>query len=174
MSTERVTLVEELAQLAATGAVGALRPGARLADVAAAYGEPADLGQVSRKHRWPRRFGAGSVELLFCRCRTLRSLTLSLMQDPVTLPGPGPGQVRRFDAHVTEPALATSMGGRSCQWTVRDYEFGQRDLELSPAEEVRVSFAFVDRDSHDGPRFEEWTLAKAGFWTLGHGACPEP
>jgi len=28
--------------------------------------------------------------------------------------------------------------------------------------------------TYDGPRLDEWILAKAGFWTSGHEACPEP
>ncbi|MBC9718194.1 hypothetical protein H9Y04_37280 [Streptomyces sp. TRM66268-LWL] len=166
-----MTLVEELARLAATGGMGALSPGAGLADIAAAYGEPEDLGPVSRKARWPRRFGSGSVELLICRCRTLRSLTLSLVLDTVELPGPGPGQ-RTFDAQVTESDLISALVDAGCRWEVREYPFGQRDLWLSPGEKVRVSFAFVDRETLDDPVSGEWVLAKAGFWTLGHEVCP--
>lgn len=147
--------MEELAQLAVTGSLGALRPDARLEEVAAEYGELEDLGQVSRRHRWPRRWGAGSVELSFCQCRALRSLTLSLVLDSVALPGPGFGQVGDFDSHVTESALASAMQGRRCQWEVREFDFGQRNFELTHGEDVRVSFAFVDRETYDGPRLEE-------------------
>ncbi|WP_369229038.1 hypothetical protein AB5J56_00965 [Streptomyces sp. R21] len=169
-----MALVEELAQLAATGTMGALRPDACWADIAAEYGEPEDLGRVSRKHRWPRRFAVGSVELLFCQCRTLRSLTLSLVLDSVTLPSSNRGPVRSFDSHVTESALASALQDRGCHWEVEEFDFGQRNLELEPVEDVRVSFAFVDRETYDGPRLEEWILAKAGLWTMSHGVCPEP
>ncbi|MQY10957.1 hypothetical protein SRB5_10710 [Streptomyces sp. RB5] len=169
-----MTLVDVLARLAATGSLGKLRPGARWADIAAAYGEPEDLGPVSRRRRWPRRFGVGSVELLVCRCRALRSLTLSLMLDAVMLPGPGPGQVRSFDPYVSEATLTAAMRDVGCSWTVREYDFGQRDLRTAPEDDVRVDFAFVDRDTYDGPGADEWTLAKAGFWTMDHAGCPEP
>ncbi|MFJ3696304.1 hypothetical protein ACIPW9_19565 [Streptomyces sp. NPDC090052] len=169
-----MTLTEELAQLAAVGALGVLRPEARLADIAAEYGEPEDLGPVSQRRRWPRRFGVGSVELLVCECRTLRSLTLSLASDEVTLPGPGHGQLRRFGSHVTESALVSAMHRMCCHGKSKEYDFGQRDLETAPAEHVRVCFAFVDRETYDGPPLEEWILAKAGFWALGHGECSGP
>ncbi|MEU3843827.1 hypothetical protein AB0E88_27800 [Streptomyces sp. NPDC028635] len=95
------------------------------------------------------------------------------MMDQIALPGPGRGQERSFGSHVTESALASAMRGRGCRWEVREFDFGQRNFELTPFEDVRVSFAFVDRETSDGPQLPEWILVKAGFWTSGHGPCPE-
>ncbi|MEV7420709.1 hypothetical protein [Streptomyces sp. NPDC089919] len=168
-----MTWVAELARLGSTGALGVLAPGAGLAGISAALGEPVDLGPVSGKRGWPRRFGAGSVEMVFCPCRSLRSLTLSLVRDPVVLPGPGRGQERRFGGEVTEPALVSALRAEGCRWQVVEYEFAQRDLALKPAEGVHVSFAFTHGAASAAPRPEEWVLDKAGFWTSGHGPCAD-
>ncbi|MGW1176409.1 hypothetical protein ACWD4P_22170 [Kitasatospora sp. NPDC002543] len=161
--------------LATTGGLGELRYGASLPELAARYGEPWDGGRVHRQTHWPHAFGWGDVRAVFCRCRRLHSLSLPVWHGELDLPRPG-GESVTLDTGVTEAELLAALTATDHTWRTVTYENlpGQRTLEFSPAEEVRVGLVLVDRDGYDQPPFPEWMLHKAVLWGYEHVDCPEP
>ncbi|MFJ6379269.1 hypothetical protein ACIQI7_04570 [Kitasatospora sp. NPDC092039] len=164
-----------VAGLATTGALGELRYGASLPELAAHYGEPWDGGGIHRGDRWPHAFGWGDVQTVFCRCRQLHSLSLSAWQGELELPEPGGGSVM-LDTRVTETDLMAALAATGRTWETVTYENlpDQRNLVFSPAEEVRVELVLSDRPAYDQPPLEGFVLYKAVLWGYEHVDCPEP
>ncbi|MGW3044146.1 hypothetical protein ACWC9T_29820 [Kitasatospora sp. NPDC001159] len=164
-----------LTALAATGALGDLYCGASLPELAARYGEPWDGGRIHRDTRWPHHFGWGDVRTVVCRCRQLRSLSLPIWHGELELPLPG-GESVTLDTRIGETALTAALTAAGCAWQTVTYENlpNQRNLEFSPAEEVRVTLVLTDREAYDEPPLEEWVLYKALLWSYDHMDCPEP
>ncbi|MBD0676658.1 hypothetical protein [Streptomyces sp. CBMA156] len=161
--------------LATTGGLGELRYGASLPELAAHYGDPWDGGGIHRGHRWPHAFGWGDVQTVFCRCRRLHALSLPVWHGELDLPQPGGGSLT-LDTRVAEPDLMAALAATGHGWRTVTYENlpGQRNLEFSPAEEVRVELVLTDRDGYDQPPLPEWVLHKAVLWGYEHVDCPEP
>lgn len=169
---DRMDLVGELAVLAGTGRLGALHYGAALGDLAAVYGEPEAGGRVYSKERWPRWFGYGSIQLVVCRCRRVDSMIVPAWHRELELPGPaGP---RTVDSRITESHLTAALVGAGCRWETVEYPGlpDQRSLVTEPAEDVRVSFTFTDRESYDSPPLADLILDKVNVWGLSHRECP--
>ncbi|MFG3229832.1 hypothetical protein ACGF07_34305 [Kitasatospora sp. NPDC048194] len=162
-------------ELAATGALGALRYGAPLPELAARYGDPWDGGGIHREGRWPHAFGFGDVLAVFCRCRRLRSLTLPAWQGELDLPREG-GGAETYATRVGESELTAALTAAGCSWRTVTYENvpDQRTLEFSPAEDLWVALVLAPHEGHDGPRVEDWLLHKALLWGYEHADCPEP
>ncbi|MFC7219255.1 hypothetical protein ACFQLX_13915 [Streptomyces polyrhachis] len=165
-------LVGELAALAATGKLGAVQHGVRLADVAAAYGDPVASGRVSTKRRWPHRFCFGGLETVFCRCRMLSSLTVPLWRGELELPGPD--RTRTVASRITESEMTAALRAGGCRWDVVAYETltDQRALQTAPTEDVRVGLVFTARESRDSPLLDDWILNKVNVWSMTEHECP--
>ncbi|MQS11336.1 hypothetical protein F7Q99_03275 [Streptomyces kaniharaensis] len=161
--------------LATTGTLGGLRYDASLPELAARYGDPWHGGRIHRESRWPHAFGFGDVQTVFCRCRRLRSFSLPVWQGELELPLPD-GGLGIVDTRVTESALLTALIDAGSVWETVTYENvpGQRTLEFTPVEEVRVGLILTDRDSYDEPPLEDWMLYKVVLWGYAHVDCPEP
>lgn len=168
--------VAEPAVLAVTGRMGSLSYGASLPDLVAAYGEPVAYGRVHKKSRWPHWFGFGSLQMVFCRCRRLDSMIIPAWREELELTGPRPGELRKVDSRITEEALAAAITDAGGRWRSVEYEnlTNQRSLETEPINDVRVGFAFTDRQSYDSPPLDDWILNKVNVRGFSHGPCPEP
>ncbi|GAB7185983.1 hypothetical protein ATKI12_5814 [Kitasatospora sp. Ki12] len=164
-----------LTGLATTGRLGELHYGASLPELAARYGDPWDGGRIHRDRRWPHAFGFGDVQTVFCRCRELRSLSLPIWHGELELPQRA-GESVTLPTRVTETELmaALTAGGRPWQTITYENLPDQRNLLLSPAEELRVELVLTNRECHDEPPSEEWVLHKAVMWGYDHADCPEP
>ena len=81
-----VGALEVLVQFAVTGSIGPLRCDAWLHEIVARLGPPQDLGPVSKRRRWPHRFGYGDVELCVCRCRRVESIDVQAWREEIELP----------------------------------------------------------------------------------------
>ncbi|MBO1418063.1 hypothetical protein [Streptomyces sp. FH025] len=164
-----------ITELATNAGLGELRYDAALPELAAHYGDPWDGGPVHRETRWPHAFGWGDVQTVFCQCRQLRSLSLPVWHGELELPRPGGGSLI-LDTRVHESALTAALSAAGLTWQTVTYENvpGQRTLEVSPAEEVRVALVLVDRIGYDEPPLEDWLLYKAVLWGYDHVDCPEP
>ncbi|MET8628462.1 hypothetical protein ABZW30_32755 [Kitasatospora sp. NPDC004669] len=164
-----------LTALAATGALDELRYGASLPELAIRYGDPWDAGRVHKKSRWPHAFSWGDALAVFCRCRRLRSFSLPTWHGELELPSPG-GGLQTFGTRVTESELGAALTAAGCAWETVTYENipGQRTLEVTPVEDVRVAFILVDRVGYDEPPLDDWQLFKTGLWGYDHADCPEP
>ncbi|MEU6237720.1 hypothetical protein [Kitasatospora sp. NPDC047058] len=168
-------LVTDLVALAATGALDALRVGAALPELTARYGEPWDGGPVDGFGTGRHWFGWGSLQPVFCRCGRLERLFIPVWHGELELPVPG-GGLRTVDSHVTESVLTAGLTAAGLCWRTVTYEnlHDQRTLELTPAEDVWVTFVLTDRENYDDPPLEDWVLNKAGFRGIDHTRCPDP
>ncbi|MFF7989253.1 hypothetical protein ACFZDG_05570 [Kitasatospora xanthocidica] len=164
-----------LTGLATTGRLGELHYGASLPELAACYGDPRDSGPLRPDNRWPRSFVWGDVPTVFCRCRQLRSLSLSVWLGELEFPQPG-GESVVLDTRVGETDLMAALTATGRPWETVTYEtlHDQRNLLFSPAEEVRVELVLTNREAYDEPLLEEWVLCKAVMWGYEHIDCPEP
>lgn len=166
----------ELAALAATGKLGAVHVGVHLTEFVSAYGDPVALGRVSKKRRWPHRFGYGDLEMVFCRCRTLTSFTIPTWRGELELPGLDHCASRVVDTRITESEAIAALRGAGCVWDVVEYETlrDQRTLQTTPLADVRVDFVFTGRVVGDSPPLDDWALNQVDIWSLSHKECPEP
>ncbi|MCC9310868.1 hypothetical protein LN042_28000 [Kitasatospora sp. RB6PN24] len=175
MTDSRVpSFTAELASFAATGRLGALRCGASLAELTAQYGAPTAWGRVFHQDRWPRWYSYGSLELILCECRRLKSLSIPVWRGELELPGPGVGELRAVDSRITESRLTAALADADVKWTVLTYPnlHDQRTLRFTPSEGVWIEFVLVDRETYDEPVLDDWLLCKAGFWSRPHD-CPK-
>ncbi|WP_051711859.1 hypothetical protein [Streptomyces sp. NRRL S-350] len=164
-----------LTGLVTTGGLGELRYGASLPELAARYGDPWDGGRLHRSARWPHGFGWGDVQAVFCHCRQLRSLSLPVWHGELELPQEN-GVLVTLDTHVGERELLAALTAGGHTWRTVTYENlpHQRNLEFSPAEEVRVELVLTDRMGYDQPPLGGWVLHKAVLWGYDHVDCPGP
>ncbi|MGC0311862.1 hypothetical protein [Kitasatospora acidiphila] len=164
----------ELAALAATGRFGALQYGALLGELAEHYGPPRAWGRVFHQDRWPRWYSYGSLQLIFCECRRLKSISIPVWNGELNLPGPGVGELRTVDSRITESQVTAALAGADVKWTVLTYPnlHDQRTLQVELGEDVRVDFVLVDREAYDEPVLDDWLLCKAGLWGQPHD-CPQ-
>ncbi|MFD0279370.1 hypothetical protein ACFVHB_36505 [Kitasatospora sp. NPDC127111] len=165
--------VAELAALAATGALDALRVGVALSGLTARYGEPWDGGPADGSGSGQHRFGRGSLQPVFCRCGRLERLFIPVWHGELELPLPG-GGLRTVDSRVTESVLTAALTAAGLSWRTITYESlpDQRTLELTPAEDVWVSFVLTDREDDDDPPLQDWVLNKASLRRIVHPRCP--
>src|SRR5260370_24640541 len=89
-------VLRALAELGMTGGLGPVFCGASLADIIAVLGQPCDAGPISERHRWPRLFAYGDVELCVCRCRLVTLICVQAWRESIDMPGPGPGMIDSF------------------------------------------------------------------------------
>ena len=161
-----MTAIDTLVRLGITGAIGPVHCNAILGGVAAALGAPVDLGRVSKRRRWPHRFGYGDLELCVCRCRRVLSFEVQTRRGTIELPRPardaGPVLVR-YPGQIGSVELAVALSASGCAV-----------VEVTPPVPVQVTWrapgsgvAFTfSTDHRDGA-----VLECAGVWGAGH-ACP--
>ncbi|MFD5266580.1 hypothetical protein [Streptomyces sp. NPDC058335] len=152
-----MTLTELLASVALTARLGPVHVDASWDDVTAALGEPREL---LRNRRGPRLFGYGGLEVLVCRCRQVRLMTVQTWTETVGLPA-HPGM---FPGEPTEADVVAALDRAGCLWEVDSaHTFGnQRGLRV-PATSAR--FVFVV------PETGEPRLHSMGLPDNGH-RCP--
>jgi hypothetical protein len=169
------SFVAELVAFAATGRFGALQHGTSLTEMTEQYGAPAAWGRVFHKDRWPRWYSYGSLQLILCECRRLKSLSIPVWNEELHLPGPGAGELRTVDSRITESQVTAALAEADVKWTVLTYPNldDQRSLRFEHGEDVFVEFVLVDREAYDEPVLDDWLLHKAGFWSQPHD-CPKP
>ncbi|WP_380113008.1 hypothetical protein [Dactylosporangium cerinum] len=161
---EDMEALDVLAAFGSTGRVGLLHPGARLREVAAAYGMPWDIGRIDKHHRWPHLYSYGDVEFVVCRCRIISSVTIQTWRGTVELPSQAqPGEVTTLPARLTFAQVADSLAAADCQWEQLKPIEGQCGLRTLPQ---RVDFTFV---TDDGP---DPVLHAAGTWAHEHDCMP--
>ncbi|MBR7838605.1 hypothetical protein KDL01_35385 [Actinospica durhamensis] len=161
-----MTVIDELVQFGLTGAVGPVRCGALLGEIAADLGAPLDLGRVGKQRRWPHRFGYGDLELCACRCRRVLSLTVQTWREAIELPrtGLGPGQwFVRYRERVGQSELMAALRAAGCAV--------EEDARPVPGQvtlrALGSGVAFVFGTDHR----ERALLECADVWGAGHD-CP--
>ncbi|MFE7645493.1 hypothetical protein [Streptomyces phaeoluteigriseus] len=150
-------LTELLASVARTARLGPVHVDASWDDVTAALGEPR---QMLRSRRRPRLFGYGDLEVLVCRCRQVRLVTVRTWAETVELPT----YTRTFSGEPTEADVVAALDRSGCPWEVdAAHTFdGQRGLRV-PATSALFVFAV--------PATGEPRLHSMGLPDNGH-RCP--
>lgn len=154
-------ILDVLAAMAKTGRLGPVFSGADWRDVTEAFGEPWEIGTMSRRRKWPRLFAYGDLELSVCRCRKVGIISVQTWRDMVELPpsvteGTGP-----FPSGLTYADVVSALDRAGCSWeTCPSLTFGnQRTLVVTS---TGASFTFAI------PEGESPVLHGAGFPGDGH------
>ncbi|MGX1271262.1 hypothetical protein [Streptomyces phaeoluteigriseus] len=151
-------LAELLASVALTARLGPVHVDASWDDVTAALGEPRE---VLRNRRWPHLFGYGDLEVLVCRCRRVRLVTVQTWTETVELPT----YAALFPGEPTEADVVAALDRAGCPWEpcpALTFD-GQRGLRV-PATSVTFVFAV--------PETGEPRLHAMGLPDNGH-RCPK-
>ncbi|MEU1371953.1 hypothetical protein ABZ454_38580 [Streptomyces sp. NPDC005803] len=154
-----------LAEFGSTAAVGPLRCGATLNDIAATLGPPWDIGRVSKRRRWPHLFSYGDVELCVCRCRRVTLISVQTWRDAIELPVPGTGTLAAYTGPLTHARVTEELRVIGCPFTpvTLHQPPGQIALRI---DSTGVTFTFrAEADS-------EPLLDNAGHWISAHECTP--
>ncbi len=161
-----VTAPHALAEFGSTGAIGPLRCGASLKDIAATLGPPWDIGRVSKRRRWPHLFSYGDVELYVCHCRLITSICVQTWRDTINLPHPHqPGTIASHPGRLTHRQITASLEATGCRWqsVTPNQPPGQTTLRTDP---IGAAFTFRTADT------PEPLLETAGIWTSALRCVP--
>lgn len=154
-----------LAALGSTGAIGPLRCGASLNEIAAVLGPPWDIGRVSKRRRWPHLFSYGDVELCVCRCRRVTSMCVQTWRDVVELPVEGSKTLAVHPGDLTLAQVTIGLDAIGCH--TRPVPRGGPPGQLAlHTERSGVTFTFRTNGS-------EPLLESAGTW-IGTHECDPP
>lgn len=159
-----VGALEVLVQFAVTGAIGPLRCDASLHEIVARLGSPQDLGPVSKRRRWPHRFGYGDVELCVCHCRRVQSIHVQAWREEMELPPPqADAATIRCASQLTHVQVLAGLRAIGCV---------VEPITRQPPGQVAV------RAARSGVEFvfstgggSEPLLDKVGSWVAAHD-CP--
>ncbi len=103
-----MNIMDVLTDMALTGGLGALKPGASLDEVSGVLGAPAVADHVpGAAPSWPRTFAYGDVRLEVCRCGLIHRVALSTWTDSVDIPAACAGT--RTDTGTKTGAGTVSM-----------------------------------------------------------------
>ncbi|MEU5701260.1 hypothetical protein [Streptomyces aurantiacus] len=152
--------------LGSTGAIGPLRYGVSLTDIAATLGPPWDIGRVSKRRRWPHLFSYGDVELCVCRCRLITSMCVQTWRDTISLPDPHqPGTVVSHPGQLTHREITSALEATGCRWqsVTLNQPPGQTALRTEP---TGTAFTFRTEGT------PEPLLESAGIWMSTHRCVP--
>ncbi len=109
-------VLDTLTEVARTGRWGPVFTGADWTEVTTAFGEPWDVGTMSRHQRWPRLFAYGDLELSVCRCRKIVLVCIQTWRDVIELPSSAPGEPQVFPAAVTYHDVTRALDEAGCPW----------------------------------------------------------
>ncbi|MFI0724622.1 hypothetical protein [Streptomyces sp. NPDC021224] len=158
-------VLRALAEFGSTAAVGPLRCGAKLNDIAAALGPPWDIGRVSKQRRWPHLFSYGDVELCVCRCRRVTMISVQTWRDTIELPTSGTKSFATYAGPLTHAQVTAELNAIGCRFNPVTLHQPPGQLALQ-AESTGTTFTFrTEADS-------EPLLDSAGHWISTHECTP--
>ncbi|GJF33835.1 hypothetical protein KNE206_65350 [Kitasatospora sp. NE20-6] len=157
--------IRALAEFGSTAAIGPLRCGAVLGDIAVALGPPWDIGRVSKRRRWPHLFSYGDAELCVCRCRRVTSISVQTWRDTVDLPGPGTRTSVTSPGPFMHTQVTAELGAAGCRFSPVTFHQPPGQLALQ-VESTGVTFTFR---TGAGP---EPLLDSAAHWIGTHECVP--
>lgn len=111
-----MAVLDIMTEMAQTGQWGPVVTGADWSEVTAAFGDPWDVGTLSRRQQWPRLFAYGDLELSVCRCRKIVLICVQAWRDVIELPSAAPGQTLAFPAAVTYQQVTRALDRAACTW----------------------------------------------------------
>jgi hypothetical protein len=129
-------------------------------------GTPLDGGRIAKRCRWPHRFGYGSVEVVACRCRLVRSFSAPTWGECHKIPGKLLGGL----SGITLPRFIEGLAEVGCDWRLDEHVADQITLHALLAGSM-VDFIFVLGGAGDEPLLSEPVLYQASAWVPGH-ECP--
>lgn len=130
-----MAILDILTEVAKTGRWGPAVTGADWDGVTAVFGEPWDVGTVSRSDEWPRLFAYGDLELGVCRCRKIILVCIQTWRDVIELPSSTPGEPQTFPGALTYQDVTRALDAAGCPWQPHEsLTFGdQRALTVLPS-----------------------------------------
>lgn len=161
-----VELLDVLVGMAKTGRLGPVFSGADWNAVTAEFGEPWDIGAMSRSSTWPRLFAYGDLELSVCRCRKVSLICVQTWRGVVELPPAVAGGTGTLPAGLKHADVVSALDRAGCAWEPHaPLTFGNQ-CSLTTIES-RASFTFAI------PEGEEPVLNVIGLPGDGH-ECSAP
>ncbi|MFG1812024.1 hypothetical protein [Streptomyces sp. NPDC049040] len=159
-------VLRTLAEFGSTAAIGPLRCGASLNDIAAMLGRPWDMGRVSKKRRWPHLFSYGHVELCVCCCRRVTMISVQTWRDTIELPVAGTTSLATSAGPLTHAQVTAELNAIGCRFTPVALHQPPRQLALQ-VESTGTTFTFRTETG------SEPLLDHAGHWITTH-ECTRP
>ncbi|MFJ9434644.1 hypothetical protein ACIRQY_34020 [Streptomyces sp. NPDC101490] len=111
-----MAILDILTEVAKTGRWGPVVTGADWNEVTAAFGEPWDVGTMSRSRKWPRLFAYGDLELSVCRCRRIGLICIQTWRDVIELPSSTSGAMQNSPGGVTCQDVTQALDQAGCPW----------------------------------------------------------
>jgi hypothetical protein len=162
-----VTSFDMLVQFGVTGAIGPVRIDSLLTEIGAEFGPPVDLGRVTKRRRWPHRFGYGDLELCVCSCRRVRSFAVYTHRASIELPqrdcDAGPALVHPPGRQIGRAELRAALDAVDCVLVECKPTAQGQETWRTPG--TGVAFTFI-KNRGDGT-----VLVSASVWGDDH-ACP--
>lgn len=161
----RVNVLRTVAEFGSTAAIGPLRCGAKLNDIAASLGAPWDIGRVSKRRRWPHLFSYGDVELCVCRCRLVTMISVQTWRDTIDLPVPGTTSPATSAGPLTYAQVTAELDAIGCRFDEVTLHQPPGQLSLR-AEPTGTTFVFRTEAG------SEPLLDSVGHWISTHTCTP--
>ncbi|MFE9856525.1 hypothetical protein [Streptomyces sp. NPDC005780] len=141
-------ILDVLAAMAKTGRLGPAFSGADWRDVTEAFGEPWEIGTMSRRRKWPRLFGYGDLELSVCRCRKVGIICVQTWRDVVELPPSVTGGAGTFASGLTYADVVATLDRAGCSWeTCPSLTFGDQRTLVVTSTGASFTFAIPEGES---------------------------
>lgn len=161
-----VNALRILAEFGSTAAIGPLRCGAELSDLAAALGPPWDIGRVSKRRRWPHLFAYGDVELCVCHCRRVTMISVQTWRDTIDLPVPATKSTATLSGPLTRTQVTDRLTAIGCCVNPVAAQQPPGQLVLG-VESTGTTFTFRTEAG------SEPLLVSAGHWISTHECTPQ-
>ncbi|MEU2358979.1 hypothetical protein ABZ599_39585 [Streptomyces misionensis] len=160
-----MNVLRALAEFGSTAAIGPLRCGAKLNDIAAALGPPWDIGRVSRPRRWPHLFSYGDAEFCVCRCRSVTMITVQTWRDAIELPVPETKSLATSAGPLTYAQVTAELDSIGCRFDPVTLHQPPGQLALQ-VESTGTTFTFRTEAGDDT------LLDSAVHWISTHECTP--
>ncbi|MFE7619561.1 hypothetical protein [Streptomyces sp. NPDC057496] len=160
-----MTALRTLVRFGSTAAIGPLRCGATLNEIAATLGPPWDIGRVGKRRRWPHLFSYGDAELCVRRCRRVTLISVQTWRDAIELPVPGTAILATFAGPLTHTQVAAELGAAGCRP-------GPVTLHQPPGQLALQVETTGDTFTFRAEADAEPLLESAGHWISGHECTP--
>ncbi|TQK51791.1 hypothetical protein FBY35_2211 [Streptomyces sp. SLBN-118] len=150
--------MDVLTDMAQTGGVGVLKPGASLDGVSDVLGPAAEADYFPQaRPSWPRTFRYGDIRLEVCRCRLIHRVALSTWTESVEIPTTSAGVTESVSPTTTFAQLRDAFDLAGVGWEL--------DPELDSATQFTV---VVDRE----PVLVRFTFhCEAGSFAVGRSGA---